>query len=160
MEYKKIKKSSKIFFSFLVLLFSLLFPISCFAYEIPQDSYYVNVTTQELGEVVIYFPYNNARYLSWNEDQNELINTYSSQVTAYAYNGSWYTVRFPTFDIPNFRITDSSYNYDDLHIISLNETNITFLNDTDFTAFSSGNLANLATLLIGGCILICLFMRR
>lgn len=144
----------------LVLLVSLLFPVSAFAYEVPADSYYANLQTQELGEIMVYFPYNVARYLSFNENTGKLVNTYSSQVNAYGYNGSWYSIRFPTFDTPTYRREDTTSIYNDLTITGVNETNITFLNDTDFTAFSSGTLSNLAMLLIGGCILLCLFMRR
>lgn len=142
------------------LVVSLMVPFSAFAYEIPSDSYYVNVDTSELGEIVIYFPYNMARYLSFNDRNNHIINTYSSQITAYGYNGSWYQVRFPTFDVPNYRRDGTTQTYNDLTITGINETNITFLNDTDFTAFSSSTLSNLTMLLIGGSILLCLFMRR
>lgn len=144
----------------LVLVLSVMAPVNVFAYEIPADSYYVNVETSELGEIVLYFPYNMARYLSFNERTGHIINTYSSQITAYGYNGAWYYVRFPTFDVPNYKRDGITSTYTDLTITGINETNITFLNDTDFTAFSSGTLANLTMLLIGGCILLCLFMRR
>ena len=144
----------------LVVLVSLLFPVSAFAYEVPADSYYANLQTDELGEVMVYFPYNVARYLSYSENTGRIVNTYSSQISGYGYNGSWYSIRFPTFDTPTYRREDSSTTYQDLTITGVNETNITFLNDTDFTAFSSGTLSNLAMLLIGGCILLCLFMRR
>lgn len=150
----------KHFIIFLVLLVSFLFPVSAFAYEVPSDSYYANLQTRELGEVMVYFPYNAARYLSYNDNTGRIVNTYSSQVNAYGYNGSWYSIRFPTFDVPTYRREDSSSTYQDLTITGVNETNITFLNDTDFTAFSSGTLSNLTMLLIGGCILLCLFMRR
>lgn len=160
MEYKKSYKTSKKLIPLIVLIFSCLFSINCFAYEIPSDSYYMNLQTVELGEVMVYVPYNYARYLSSNDEGTKVINTYSSQITCYGYNGRWYIIRFPTFDVPNYRNDSNSYDYDDLTITGINETNITFLNDTDFTAFSSGNLANLAMLLIGGLILICLFIRR
>lgn len=150
----------KIFIPFLVVIFSLFFSMSVFAYEVPSDSYYANVQTAELGEIMVYFPYNLARYLSYSESDHHIINTYSSQITAYGYNGSWYQIRFPTFDAPSYRRDGTTSTYVDLTITGLNETNITFLNDTDFTAFSSGTLSNLAMLLIGGCILICLFIRR
>lgn len=160
MEHKKSRKTNKKFIPLIAVVFSLFFSLNVFAYEIPSDAYYANLQTNELGEIMVYFPYNYARYLSYNEDSGKLINTYSSQISAYGYNGSWYVIRFPTFDVPNYRLEDSNYSYSDLTITGVNETNITWLNDTDFTAFSSGNLANLAMLLIGGCILLCLFMRR
>lgn len=137
-----------------------MLPLSVSAFEVPADSYYVNARTSELGEIMIYFPYNMARYLSFNDNNGHIINTYSSQITAYGYNGSWYQIRFPTFDVPNYRRDGTTQTYSNLNITGINETNITFLNDTDFTAFSSGTLANLTMLLIGGCILVCLFMRR
>lgn len=160
MEYKKGRKTSKKFIPLLAVVFSLLFSISAAAYEVPSDSYYANLQTRELGEIMVYFPYNVARYLSYDEDSGRLINTYNSQISGYGFNGSWYSIRFPTFDVPTYRREDSSTTYQDLTITRVNETNITFLNDTDFTAFSSGTLSNLTMLLIGGCILLCLFMRR
>ena len=135
-------------------------PLSAFAYEAPADSYYINMQTRELGEIMVYFPYNVARYLSYNENTGRIINSYNSQITGYGYNGSWYNIRFPTFDQPTYRAETGTNTYQDLTITGVNETNITFLNDTDFTAFSNGTLANLTMLMIGGCILLCLFMKR
>lgn len=143
-----------------VLVFSLALPLSVSAYTAPAESYFINLQTRELGEVVVYFPYNYARYFSYNADTHSLVNCYSSQITGYGFNGSWYTVRFPTFDKPTYRPESGNGTYNDLTIQGINETNITFLNDTDFTAFSSGTLSNLTMLLIGGCILLCLFIRR
>lgn len=160
MECKKSYKTVKKLVSVLMLLVVFISPVRAAAYEVPADSYYANLQTAELGEIMVYFPYNVARYLSYNENTGKIINTYSSQINAYGYNGSWYSIRFPTFDVPNFRRDGVTSTYTDLTITGLNETNITFLNDTDFTAFSSGTLANLSMLLIGGCILLCLFMRR
>ena len=40
------------------LIFSLMLPMSVSAFEVPADSYYVNARTSELGEIMIYFPYN------------------------------------------------------------------------------------------------------
>lgn len=160
MERKKSYKTVKKLVSVLMLLVVFISPVRAVAYEVPADSYYANLQTAELGEIMVYFPYNVARYLSYNENTGKIINTYSSQINAYGYNGSWYSIRFPTFDVPNYRRDGVTSTYTDLTITGLNETNITFLNDTDFTAFSSGTLANLTMLLIGGCILVCLFMRR
>lgn len=150
----------KRFLIFLVLVFSLALPLSVCAYTAPSDAYYMNLQTRELGEVVVYLPYNNARYFSYNPDTKVLVNTSSSQITGYAYNGSWYTVRFPSFDVPNYRPESGTNTYNDLTITGINETNITFLNDTDFTAFSSSTISNLTMLLIGGCILLCLFIKH
>lgn len=160
MEYKKSNKTIKKFVPALALFIALSCPLSIFAYEVPSDTYYANLQTEELGEIMVYFPYNVARYLSYNENTGRVVNTYSSQINAVGYNGSWYSVRFPTFDTPTYRREDYTNTYQDLTITRVNESNITFLNDTDFTAFSSGTLANLTMLLIGGCILLCLFMRR
>lgn len=160
MEYKKSNKTSKKLIPLLVLLVSLFFSVNAFAYEAPSDSYYANLETRELGEIMVYFPFNTARYFSYNDTTGKLINTYSSTVYGYGYNGNWYNIRFPTMEVPNYRAEDTNYSYNDLTITGVNETNITFLNDTDFTAFSSSTISNLAMLLIGGCILICLFMKR
>lgn len=135
--------------------------LTAFAYEIPPEAYYFDVNTREQGEVIIYVPYNYGRYFTWSEDTKKLINTNSSTVTCYGYDGvDWMSVRFPLFDTPQYRYSDSSYSWDDLTITELYETNVTFLNDTDFTAFTSQTLTNLTLILLAGVIIICLFMRR
>ena len=149
------------FFAFSLRIFMLWSPLRAKAFEVPEQSYYRIVDTSELGDIIIYFPTNLAHYFS--RSGNGFISTYSSTISTFGMpeNGSTqYDIRFGFDDIPHYSTGSSSYNYADLHILSIIETNLTFLNDTDFTVFSQDTTVSMIFLFIAGAILVTLLKRR
>ena len=79
----------------------------------------------------------NTKYFS--RSGNGFVSTYSSNISCWGqnYSGtSQYDIRFSFDDIPQYRTSSSNYSYADLNITGIVETNLSFLNDTDFTVFS------------------------
>lgn len=138
----------KKFFLSLALICSFALP--CSAFEIPDNSYYINANTSQLGSITIYVPRNLASYFSYSGDG--LISTYSSTVSCYAVtlNGTQYSVRFPTYDIPDYRLVNSSsgMSYQDLTITGVAETNLPILTEFDFQRHTDGALIAGAVLFI------------
>lgn len=132
----------------LALMFVLVLPV--YAFEIPDNSYYIKADTSQLGSVTIYVPRNMASYFSYSG--NTLISTYSSTITCYAAttNGTQYNVRFPTYDIPEYRLVDYSTggSYQDLTITQVTETNLPILTEFDFQRNTDGALVAGAVLFI------------
>lgn len=124
----------------LALMSVLVLPAA--AFEIPDNSYYMNIQTSELGSVTVYVPRNMATYFSYSGDT--LISTYSSTITCYAAvaDGTQYNVRFPTYDIPEYRLVDytTGTSYQDLTITQVTETNLPILTEFDFQRNTDGAL--------------------
>lgn len=124
----------------LALMSVLVLPAA--AFEIPDNSYYIKADTSQLGSITIYVPRNMATYFSYSGDT--LISTYSSTITCYAAitNGTQYNVRFPTYDIPEYRLVDytTGTSYQDLTITQVTETNLPILTEFDFQRNTDGAL--------------------
>ena len=136
-------------------------PLRAQAYEAPQQSYYRICSTSELGDIIIYFPTNLAKYFS--RSGNGFVSTYSSNISCWGqnYSGtSQYDIRFSFDDIPQYRTSSSNYSYADLNITGIVETNLSFLNDTDFTVFSQDTTLSMIFLFVAGAILVTLLKRR
>lgn len=104
------------------------------AYEIPQNTFYVNVDTSTLGNIDIYFPSDRVDYLFYDVELG-LINTGSSSITGYVGNRDL-TISFPVFSEPTYR---DGYNTYDLNITNLVSTNIDF-NSSDSQVFMNDTL--------------------
>lgn len=142
----------------IVIIFAFRAP-SASAYVVPKESYYAKLQTDELGSITLYVPYNMGRYFTV-DDWNGLVSTYSSTVNCWAHdiNGTQYDVRFTFSGVPQYRT--GSYNYSNLNISSIAETNIPLLSDTDFTLFSQSTIVNMMMLLVGGSILLFVMIKR
>lgn len=151
----------KIFILFVAVIFSLLFSFTAFAYEIPQDSYKMTVNCSA-GDSVIVIPYNMARYISF--DDNELVSQYSSTVTLYgntiSTNSRPFNVRLQPFSGAEWRYTDQTYTYSDFDVYEVIDSNVPFLQDTDFTIFSQDTLVNMSVMLILCAIIVLMLKKR
>lgn len=116
--------------------------LPAYAFEIPDNSYYIKADTRQLGSIVIYVPRNMATYFSYSGET--LIGTNSSTITCYGQttNGTQYNVRFPSYDIPEYRLVNYSTGtqYQDLTITQVVETNLPILNEFDFQLNTDGAL--------------------
>lgn len=142
----------------LTLLACFLLAVPVFAYEFPDESYYVVLDTGQYGQLTIYIPYNTAS--TFSPMGNTIVNVGSSAVTGYTlHNGKEAQVRFPVYNVMQYRENSTSYSWVDITDSQLIETNIPLLNDTSFSLLSRDNVFQLVLLLVGGCILCRLFMR-
>lgn len=130
----------------LALMSVLVLPAS--AFEVPDNSYYFIANTQQLGDITVYVPRNYATYFSYSGDT--LISTNSSTISCYGVtsNGTQYNVRFPSYDIPEYRLLNygTGVSYQDLTIRVVTETNLPILTEFDFQLNTDGAL-------IGGVVL-------
>ena len=104
-----------------------VFALPCFAaLYTTENTYFVEVDTSQLGRITLLIPSNYANYFQFG-GEIPLINAYSSNYTVFikentvAYNNQ---VRFPPFDIPEFRTTSSSYEYQNLTITQIVDSNL------------------------------------
>ena len=144
----------------IIVIFLLILPSSVFAYSLPDNCFYVDCQTTELGRITIYIPSNMSKYFS--ASGTSFINTYSSTITGYGIvSGTEYTFRFPTFQLPEYRYYSGSYsNYATLTITEIYSSNLRFLDETDFLKYPQADMFNLIFLCIGGFILCLLFMKK
>lgn len=124
----------------LALMFVLALPVS--AFEIPDNSYYFIANTQQLGDITVYVPRNMGSYFSYSG--NTLIGTNSSTITCYGVtsNGTQYNVRFPSYEIPEYRLVNynTGVSYQDMTILSVTETNLPILTEFDFQRYTDAAL--------------------
>lgn len=129
------------------------------AYEFPTNVYYFKIRDSSLGEITLYVPYNSIQNLSLQED-NQIINVGSSNVTAYANrNGDDFTVTFQVFQYGRYRLNNQS-SYQFLDIQEIVDTNISFVNESDMYVHDNINVLNLSMCLIGGGLLFLLLLKR
>ena len=147
----------------IVLILSCFFSIiQRFAWETPDNCYYIDITVSQLGNGRLYIPFNAGHYFSTSNSGNALVNTSSSQVNAYFDNGSYiYNVRFPSFDKPTARRQDlNTGTYNDFIITSIvDEGNLPLITDADLGIFNHSSVVNMRSLLLIGVICIICIMR-
>ena len=162
MEHKKVKKTNKIFFPFLIVIMICSFSVSAFAYEIPDNAYKMTLSSNA-GDVVLAVPYNVARYISL--DNGQLISQYSSSVTLYgdtisAGNSRPLNVRLQPFQSAEYKYTDNNYTWADFEIYEIIDSNVPFLSETDFTLFSQDTMVNMIVCLVLGSIIVLMLKKR
>lgn len=162
MDSKKIKKSNKVFIPFLAVIFSMFLSISAFAYDIPDNAYTMTLDSNA-GDVILAVPYNVARYLSFED--NNLISEYNSSITLYGQTivagaGRELNVRLQPFQSAEYRFVDYTNTYNDFIIYDLIDSNVPFLQETDFTLFSQDTLVNMVVCLILGAIIVLMLKKR
>lgn len=155
------ENGKKMLYAALIVLFlSFSFSTKSYAYSEPENAYYRIVDTTEIGEVKIFFPYNLGRYFT-ESTSGGIISSYSNTVSTWRLNydkTNYYDVRFPFLDVPEYRV--NNYNYVDLTITDIIETNLPLLSSTDFTLFSQGTMVNMIMLFVGGSILLFTMLKR
>lgn len=140
------------------LAFSFAMPT--FAYTVPDDTYYIKADTSELGQVMIYVPYNLGKYFT-TTSSGGVISTYSSNITCWGTTdtgGTQYDIRFSFSSVPQYRT--GNYSYSELTITDVIDTNLPLLSDTDFTLISQSNMVNMIMVFIGGSILLFTILKK
>lgn len=151
------KKVLVIVLLFIYMTFSFAMP--SFAYNVPDETYYIKANTNEIGRVMIFVPYNYGKYFSSSGDS--IVSTYGGTISCWGTTDTGitqYDIRFPFSDTPQYRV--SNYNYSDLTINSIIDTNLPLLNDTDFTLISQGNIVNMIMVFIGGSLLLFTILKK
>lgn len=155
-------------FFVLVLAFSLcVLPVSAYEDIAPENapfvgSAYVTCDTDSLGVVSIYFP---VSFLSgyWGVDQyGSLFNVSNTSISGVLYTaaGREYQFRCQSWSTPQYRDPDgSSYTYYDLEITDILTSNVQIA-EAFPPLVSTTTLFPYAYLMIGGVIVLCLFLKR
>ena len=123
---------------------------------------YMQVTTQALGELLIYVPSNyQSKSFTFESGSKEVINITSSTITAYVVDQASYSFRWSSFGRLQYRRNSGSYSYENVNITDILNTNIVFVeSNDDLPPVPDSNILQIIiTFLLGGCLL-CLFIRR
>lgn len=162
MDVTKVKKSNKVFIPLLAVIFSMFMSFTAFAYEIPDNSYTLTVNSN-VGDVILAVPYNVARYLSFED--NQLISEYNSTITLYgqtivAGGGRELNVRLQPFQSAEYRYVDGTNTWSEFIIIDFVDSNIPFLQESDFTLFAQDTIINMGLFLVLGAIIVLMLKKR
>lgn len=122
---------------------------------------YFKVDTAELGVVKIYIPTDYQRGSFTYDSYSNLVNIRSSTITGYILDGSAYTVRWSSFNSPQYRLVDySSSSWHDLTVTDVIETNVQIAeDDSDFPLYPDSSLISLIIISVLGVIMLCQFMK-
>lgn len=123
---------------------------------------FFEVDTSELGSVKIYIPIDYQEGSFAYDNNGNLVNIRASTITGYILDGTQYTVRWTSFNTPQYRLTDSDYSssYEDLTVVSVTDTNIQIIeDDTEVPLFPDTRFVQLLILLCLGVIVVCQFMK-
>lgn len=121
---------------------------------------YVTCSTSQLGNITFFLPVTYREgYLSMSD--NGLMNVHTSTVSGYFYRGSTlYQIRFSGYSTPQYREYDSGYSYVDLTVNDVTSTNMVIYDSFNDVSSDRSDIYLLGLLLVGGVIVVCLFMRR
>lgn len=121
---------------------------------------YVTCSTSQFGDITFFVPVTYREgYLSMSD--NGLMNVHTSTVSGYFYRGSTlYQIRFSGYATPQYRVYDSGYSYTDLTVDEVLSTNMVIYDSYNDVAADRSDIYLLGLLLVGGVIVVCLFMRR
>ena len=122
---------------------------------------YMDVTTSELGDILIYVPAD-YQYKSFGKTADGVpVNITASTISGYTYDGNNYYIRWSSFGTAQYRSSSSSYNYSALTITAINNTNIVFVeSNEDLPVVPDNDMTNIITVFMLGVIILCLFMKR
>lgn len=122
------------------------------AYEYPDEYYYIEVTESNFGQITLLIPKNYVTAFSLKEDLQP-INITSSNVTAYILDSET-TVSFQPYQLGRYRY-NSNYEYRDLNITKIVDTNIRFSNESDVLFNTYGDyFLYVSVIVIGGLVLL------
>ena len=126
------------------------------AYEFPVNSYYIKFIDSSLGEITLYIPTNQIQNISLEKD-NKIINTSSSNITAYT-NDTEYSISFQPFQTGRYRKANNT-DYIFLDVIEVIDTN--FPNQSESSFFINSNIDTITTglLVVGGAFLLLIWLK-
>lgn len=124
---------------------------------------FFEVSTDELGDVKIYIPIDYQDGSFAYDNNGNLVNIRSSTITGYILDGTQYTVRWNSFNTPQYRLLNYSgagSAYQDLSIYSVNDSNVQIIeDDSDVPLFPDDRFIQILILLCLGVIVLCQFMK-
>lgn len=124
---------------------------------------FFEVDTSELGEVKIYVPIDYQEGSFAYDNNGNLVNIRSATITGYILDGTQYTVRWTSFNTPQYRLVNYSgvsSAYEDLTITSVIDTNIQIVeDDSEVPLFPDDRYIFLSILAVLGVIMLCQFMK-
>lgn len=149
------------------LLCLFVLPVGAYGNAPPADApvsggLYISCNSRELGETTIYLP------VSWQnkcltfDSSGNLFNLTSSTISGFAYSGSTkYQVRWSSFSAPQYRVWDSGYQYSDLTVLSVYDTNADIVDSFDeVPVVGFDSIYSYAVLGLLGVMILCLFRMR
>ena len=138
-------------------------PVTYAVGDVLSGGAFFDVSTQQLGDVKIYIPIDYQEGSFAYDNNGNLVNIRSSTITGYILDGTQYTVRWNSFNTPQYRLVNYSgtgNQYQDLDINSVDDTNIQIVtDDSDVPLFPDQRYISLAILAVLGVCMLCLFMK-
>lgn len=124
---------------------------------------FFEVDTRQLGDVKIYIPIDYQEGSFAYDNNGNLVNIRAATITGYILDGTQYTVRWSSFNTPEYRLTNytgTSSQWQELTIESVNDTNIQIIeDDSEVPLFPDDRFVQLLILLCLGVIVLCQFMK-
>lgn len=127
-----------------------------------EGGYYFSVSTSQLGDAMIFVPYEYQRGSFTLSSSGDLVSLRSSQVTGIMYSGSrTYNIRWSAFSSPEYRLYNSTgYSYSDLTVTDIKDTNVQILNNlSSAPLYPDTDLLLLVLIVLLGVTFVCLFIR-
>lgn len=137
-------------------------PVSYAVGDVLSGGAFFEVSTDELGDVKIYIPIDYQEGSFAYDNNGNLVNIRSATITGYILDGTQYTVRWTSFNTPQYRLVNytTGVSYQDLTISSVNDTNIQIVeDDSELPLFPDTRFVQLLILLCLGVIVVCQFMK-
>lgn len=123
---------------------------------------YMQVDTQQLGELIIYVPVSNQfKSFTFAANTETPVNITASTISGYTYSSEDYQIRWTSFGQCQYRPYSGSYSYTDLDITSVLNTNIVFVTGPeDLPVVPDSSMLQVIIVFLLGVMVLCLFMRR
>lgn len=123
---------------------------------------YMQVDTQQLGELIIYVPVSNQfKSFTFAANTETPVNITASTISGYTYSSTDYQIRWSSFGQCQYRPYSGSYSYTDLAITSVLNTNIVFVTGPeDLPVVPDSSMLQVIIVFLLGVVVLCLFMRR
>ena len=123
---------------------------------------YMQVDTQQLGELIIYVPVSNQfKSFTFAANTETPVNITASTISGYTYSSVDYQIRWTSFGQCQYRPYSGSYSYTDLDITSVLNTNIVFVTGPeDLPVVPDSSMLQVIIVFLLGVMVLCLFMRR
>lgn len=123
---------------------------------------FFDVETSELGSVKIYIPIDYQEGSFAYDNHGNLVNIRAASITGYILDGTQYSVRWTSFNTPQYRLTNYDYgsSYEDLTITFVNDSNIQIVeDDSEVPLFPDERYISLGIFALLGVAVLCLFMK-
>lgn len=123
---------------------------------------YMEVQTRQLGRLIIYVPVSfQFKSFTFAANTKTPVNITSSTITGYTYSSTDYSIRWTSFGQCQYRPSSGSYNYTDLDIQDVLNTNIVFVEGMeDLPVVPDSSMLLIIIVFLQGVMVVCLFMRR